>query len=69
MLECRLKPLNEIKETVKIKKSHKAPGKDGIPAELMKQEGESLTPTLHQLMCKIWNDAEVHCDCSNLPHV
>jgi hypothetical protein len=61
--------VNEIKETIKMQESHKAPGKDGIPAELLKQGGESLTLTLHQLMCKIWNDAEMHCDCRNLPHL
>jgi hypothetical protein len=51
-----------------MQKSHKAPDKDGIPAELLKQ-GEFLTPTLHHLMCKIWNEAEMHCDWRDLLHL
>jgi hypothetical protein len=37
----QVKPLtlNEIKEAVKMQKLYKAPGNDGILAELMKQEG------------------------------
>jgi hypothetical protein len=61
--------LNEIKETIKMQKSHKAPGKDGIPPELLKQGGEFLTPTLNHFMCKIWNKAEMHCYWRNLPHL
>jgi hypothetical protein len=54
--------LNERKEAIKLRKSHKAPGKDGIPAELLKQGGESLTQTLHLLICKIWSAEEMPSD-------
>jgi hypothetical protein len=54
--------LNEIKEAIKMQKPHKAPGKDGILAELLKQGGESLMQTLHRLICKIWNEEEMPCD-------
>jgi sorting nexin-29 len=47
-----------------MQKPHKAPGKHGIPAELLKQ-GESLMQTLHRLVCKIWNEDEVPCDWRN----
>jgi hypothetical protein len=57
--------LNEIKEAIKTQKSHKAPGKDGIPAELLKRGGESLMQTLHRLICKIWNEEEMPCDWRN----
>jgi hypothetical protein len=43
-----------------MQRSHKAPDKDGIPAEFLKR-GESLTQTLHQLICKIWNGEEMPC--------
>jgi hypothetical protein len=36
-----------MKEAIKMQRSHKAPEKDGIPAEFIKQGGESLTQTLH----------------------
>jgi flagellar basal body rod protein FlgG len=42
---------NEIKQAIKMKISHKAPGKDGIPAQRLGQGGAILTQTLHQLIC------------------
>jgi hypothetical protein len=52
-----------------MQKSHKARGKDGIPAELFKQGGESWTQTLLQLMYKIWTEAEMRCDSRNVSHL
>jgi hypothetical protein len=45
-----------------MQKSRKAPDEDGIPAELLKQGGESLTETMHQFICKIWNEEEMPSD-------
>jgi hypothetical protein len=48
-----------------VQKSYKAPGKDGIPTELLKQGAKSFKETLHQLICKIWNEDEMLCDQRN----
>jgi hypothetical protein len=44
--------------------SHEAPGKNGIPADLLEQGGEFLTQTqiLHQFICKTWNEKQMPCD-------
>lgn len=57
--------LIEIKEAIKMQKSLKAPGKDGIPAELLKHGGESLMQTLPRLIWKIWNEEGMPRDWKN----
>ena len=39
--------------------SDKAPGQDGIPAEVFKCGGSQLLDTLHQLLCKCWEEGSV----------
>ena len=36
-------------------KNGKAPGKDGVPAELIKMAGPAGLLLLHRLICRIWN--------------
>jgi len=40
--------------TVKIK-SHKSPGIDQIPAELIKAGGRTISAEIHKLIISIWN--------------
>lgn len=48
--------IDEIRENIKCLKNHKAPGQDGILAELMKNGGEQLEEDLFQLIAKIWEE-------------
>lgn len=45
----------EVEMAIKELKNRKAPGFDGIPAELYKEGRKQLIPVLHELMCKIWD--------------
>jgi hypothetical protein len=40
-------------------KINKAPGEDGITAELIKNAGHELKERLHLLICKIWRDEKM----------
>jgi hypothetical protein len=40
-------------------KSHKSPGHDQIPAEMIKAGGETLCSEIHKLTCSIWNKEEL----------
>ena len=44
----------KLSEAIKAISSDKAPGLDGIPAEIFKCGGEKLLDTLHRLLCKCW---------------
>ena len=44
----------ELSEAIREISSGKAPGLDGIPAEIFKCGGSKLLDTLHQLLCKCW---------------
>ena len=44
----------ELSEAIKAISSGKAPGLDGIPAEIFKCGGEKLLDILHRLLCKCW---------------
>ena len=44
----------DIKFIIEELKSHKAPGIDGIPAELFKSGGPSLRAAVHKLILAIW---------------
>ncbi len=34
---------------------NRAPGKDGIPAEIYKMHLDFLGPWLHRVICKVWS--------------
>jgi len=40
-------------------KSHKSPGTDQIPAELIKAEGKTIRSEIHKLITSIWNKEEL----------
>ena len=46
--------LGELVGAIKDTSSGKAPGSDGMPAEVFKCGGDQLHNVLHQLLCKCW---------------
>ncbi len=42
-------PVNEVRQAIKSLKSNKAPGPDGLPAELYHKYNDILTPYLHRM--------------------
>lgn len=44
----------EVEKAIKMLKNNKAPGIDGLPAELIKQGGERMLTELHNLITNIW---------------
>ena len=51
--------LQEVNHAVRNLKNRKSPGVDGIPSEVWKHGGPTLTGQLHQLICRIWKEEEV----------
>ena len=49
----------DIKFIIEELKSHKAPGIDGIPAELIKSGGPSLCAAVHKLILAIWRQEKL----------
>ena len=49
----------DIKFIIEELKSHKAPGIDGIPAELFKSGGPSLCAAVHKLILAIWRQEKL----------
>nr|XP_014354063.1 PREDICTED: RNA-directed DNA polymerase from mobile element jockey-like [Latimeria chalumnae] len=55
----------EVCEAIRQMKNNKAPGPDGIPAEVFKVGGETMTNKLYTLLLKIWNTEEIPADLRN----
>ena len=51
--------LGELSEALDSLATGKAPGKDGIPAEVLKCCKESLITELHEILCLCWKNGEV----------
>jgi hypothetical protein len=43
----------------KLKKKHKSPGNDQIPAELIKARGRTIYYEIHKLTSSIWSKSEL----------
>ena len=54
-----LPTLQEVEHAVLNLKNRKSPGVDGIPAEVWKHGGPTVTKRLHELICRIWEAEEV----------
>ena len=51
--------VDELSEALDSLASGKAPGKDGIPAEVLKCCKETLITELHEILCLCWSEGEV----------
>ena len=51
--------IDELSEALDSLASSKAPGKDGIPAEVLKCCKETLITELHEILCLSWSEGEV----------
>ena len=49
----------EVELAVEKLKSHKSPGIDQVPAELMKAGGRTICSEIHKLINSIWNKEEL----------
>ena len=51
--------IDEVTKAIAAMKDGKAPGQDGIPAEVWKYGGQNLLVKLHELIVQIWQEGEV----------
>jgi hypothetical protein len=51
--------IDEVAKAIDAMKDGKAPGQDGIPAEVWKYGGQNLLVKLHDLIIQIWKEGEV----------
>jgi hypothetical protein len=49
----------EVELVIEKLKSHKSPGFDQIPAELIKASGTTIRCAIHKLIIAIWNKEEL----------
>lgn len=50
--------MEEVTYAISRLKNNKAPGVDGIPAELIKYSGSAGAVALHKLVCRVWETCE-----------
>ena len=53
---------NEVKSAIDNMKSRKAPGADGVSAEMLKAGGDIITETLTEIFKEIWEEEEIPVD-------
>ena len=58
-ISCKKPTKAEIKKAIMTLRNGKAAGLDGIPAEAIKADIETMTSVLHSLFSKIWEKEEV----------
>jgi hypothetical protein len=51
--------VSEIELAIDKLKSHKSPGSDQMPAELIKAGGRKIRCEIHKLIISIWNKEEL----------
>ncbi|PFX31654.1 Transposon TX1 uncharacterized 149 kDa protein [Stylophora pistillata] len=51
--------MEEVQKAIKQTSSGKAPGKDGIPAEIYKAAGPVTLNAFHSLLCSIWEEEDI----------
>ena len=66
-ISCKKPTKAEIKKAIMTLRNGKAAGLDGIPAEAIKADIETMTSVLHSLFSKIWEKEEVPAQCSSCP--
>jgi hypothetical protein len=58
-MEVSIPTREEIEECIKKAKNNKAPGENGIAAELIKYGGEGILDAMHKLISMIWITEEI----------
>lgn len=51
--------IDEVHKTIKLLRNNKAPGVDGLPSEIFRCGGDSLTEELHHLFSICWNEGTI----------
>ena len=53
---------DEVRAAIKQMNCGKAPGKDGLPAEIFKALGDTAFQAFHDVLCTIWEDEDMPAD-------
>ena len=63
-----LPSLEEVYLRINQIKTNKAPGPDGVPAEIFKVGGSVILQKLYQLLLKVW-ECKLSSECQNCDHL